>query len=87
MRALESQLWKFYSATDLSLANPFKLDAGLDKVFLDGNRPYIREAVPDNFVLNLIRKITRYPTLTSLPICTAFGEQFYCEGAPHKDTY
>lgn len=94
MRGAEAKLWSEVMGgstarpgqATLTSASPFRSDIGLDKIIVDGEQLFIKEAPDQRLTLNFIGRVTRVPTLTSLPLCVVWGEQLYVEGVSHKSS-
>ena len=81
MKAVEARIWTIYCGNyNFSDKNRIAPDIGLDRIYVDAGKLYVRETVPEHFQLLYCGSVTRAPTTNALFLCDMFGDQFYIDG-------
>ena len=90
IRAAEAKVWVSTMGGQSAQAPlgvlPLRPDIGLDKIYIEDNKLWVKQAPDPRLTMNIVGSVTRVPTVTSLPLCCVLGEQLYMEGGPVKTT-
>ena len=77
MKAVEARLWFVYCGNYThSGKKGIAPDIGLDRIYVDAGKLYVRETVPEHFQMLYCGSVSRTPSMTALFLCSMFGDTF-----------